>query len=146
MAGDTTITVTGNTTADAELRYTPSGAAVANFTIASTPRNYDKQSGEWRDGDPLFLRVNVWREQAENVAESVTRGARVVVVGRLVQRSFDTKDGEKRTVYEIEADDVAVSLKYAQATVQKTQRNSNDRAPVAAGSRRGYSNDDSAPF
>ena len=103
MAGDTTITVVGNLTADPELRFTPSGAAVANFTVASTPRIYDRQSGEWKDGDALFLRCNIWREAAENVAESLTRGSRVIVTGRLKQRSFETREGEKRTVFEVEA-------------------------------------------
>ena len=98
MAGDTTITVVGNLTADPELRFTPSGAAVANFTVASTPRIYDRQSGEWKDGEALFLRCNIWREAAENVAESLTRGSRVIVSGRLKQRSFETREGEKRTV------------------------------------------------
>jgi single-strand DNA-binding protein len=100
VAGDTTITVVGNLTADPELRFTPSGAAVANFTVASTPRIYDRQSGEWKDGEALFLRCNIWREAAENVAESLTRGSRVIVSGRLKQRSFETREGEKRTVFE----------------------------------------------
>lgn len=104
MAGDTTITVVGNLTADPELRFTPSGAAVANFTVASTPRIYDRQSGEWKDGEALFLRCNIWREAAENVAESLTRGARVIVTGRLKQRSFETREGEKRTVVEVDGD------------------------------------------
>ena len=106
MAGDTTITVVGNLTADPELRFTPSGAAVANFTVASTPRIYDRQSGEWKDGEALFLRCNIWREAAENVAESLTRGARVIVTGRLKQRSFETREGEKRTVVEVEVDEI----------------------------------------
>lgn len=102
MAGDTTITVVGNLTADPELRFTPSGAAVANFTVASTPRIFDRQSSEWKDGEALFLRCNIWREAAENVAESLTRGSRVIVTGRLKQRSFETREGEKRTVVEVE--------------------------------------------
>lgn len=106
MAGDTTITVVGNLTADPELRFTPSGAAVANFTVASTPRIYDRQSGEWKDGEALFLRCNIWREAAENVAESLTRGSRVIVTGRLKQRSFETREGEKRTVVEVEVDEI----------------------------------------
>ncbi|MGH3563516.1 MAG: single-stranded DNA-binding protein [Mycobacterium sp.] len=122
MAGDTTLTVVGNLTADPELRFTPSGAAVANFTVASTPRIYDRQSGEWRDGDALFLRCSVWREYAENVAESLTRGARVIVTGRLKQRSFETREGEKRTVYEIEVDEIGPSLRYATAKVNKMSR------------------------
>lgn len=122
MAGETVITVVGNLTADPELRFTPSGAAVANFTIASTPRTYDKQAGEWRDGDALFLRCNVWRAAAENVAESLTRGTRVIAQGRLKQRSFETKEGEKRTVVELEVDEVGPSLKFAQAFPQRTSR------------------------
>lgn len=120
--GDTTITVVGNLTADPDLRFTPSGAAVANFTVASTPRIYDRQSGEWKDGDALFLRCNIWREAAENVAESLTRGSRVIVTGRLRQRSFETREGEKRTVYEIEVDEVGPSLKFASAQVTRNPR------------------------
>jgi single-strand DNA-binding protein len=122
VAGDTTITVVGNLTADPELRFTPSGAAVANFTVASTPRIYDRQSGEWKDGEALFLRCNIWREAAENVAESLTRGARVIVTGRLKQRSFETREGEKRTVVEVEVDEIGPSLKYATAKVNKASR------------------------
>jgi single-strand DNA-binding protein len=122
VAGDTTITVVGNLTADPELRFTPSGAAVANFTVASTPRIYDRQSGEWKDGDALFLRCNIWREAAENVAESLTRGARVIVTGRLKQRSFETREGEKRTVFEVEVDEIGPSLRYATAKVNKASR------------------------
>lgn len=122
MAGDTTITVVGNLTADPELRFTPSGAAVANFTVASTPRIYDRQSGEWKDGEALFLRCNIWREAAENVAESLTRGSRVIVTGRLKQRSFETREGEKRTVVEIEVDEIGPSLRYATAKVNKASR------------------------
>jgi single-strand DNA-binding protein len=121
-AGDTTITIVGNLTADPELRFTPSGAAVANFTVASTPRIYDRQSGEWKDGDALFLRCNIWREAAENVAESLTRGARVIVTGRLKQRSFETREGEKRTVFEVEVDEIGPSLRYATAKVNKAGR------------------------
>ena len=122
MAGDTTITVVGNLTADPELRFTPSGAAVANFTVASTPRIYDRQSGEWKDGEALFLRCNIWREAAENVAESLTRGSRVIVTGRLKQRSFETREGEKRTVVEVEVDEIGPSLRYATAKVNKASR------------------------
>ena len=122
MAGDTTITVVGNLTADPELRFTPSGAAVANFTVASTPRIYDRQSGEWKDGEALFLRCNIWREAAENVAESLTRGSRVIVQGRLKQRSFETREGEKRTVVEVEVDEIGPSLRYATAKVNKASR------------------------
>jgi single-strand DNA-binding protein len=122
VAGDTNITVVGNLTADPELRFTPSGAAVANFTVASTPRIYDRQSGEWKDGEALFLRCNIWREAAENVAESLTRGARVIVQGRLKQRSFETREGEKRTVVEVEVDEIGPSLRYATAKVNKASR------------------------
>jgi single-strand DNA-binding protein len=123
VAGDTTITVVGNLTADPELRFTPSGAAVANFTVASTPRIYDRQSGEWKDGEALFLRCNIWREAAENVAESLTRGSRVILTGRLKQRSFETREGEKRTVFEVEVDEIGPSLRYATAKVNKASRN-----------------------
>ena len=124
MAGETTITVIGNLTADPELRFTPSGAAVASFTVASTPRTFDKNSGEWKDGEALFLRCSIWRQAAENVAESLTRGARVVVQGRLKQRSFETKEGEKRTVVELEVDEIGPSLRYATAKVNKVSRGS----------------------
>jgi single-strand DNA-binding protein len=122
VAGDTIITVIGNLTADPELRFTPSGAAVANFTVASTPRIFDRQTNEWKDGEALFLRCNIWREAAENVAESLTRGARVIVSGRLKQRSFETREGEKRTVVELEVDEIGPSLKYATAKVNKASR------------------------
>lgn len=126
MAGDTIITVIGNLTADPELRFTQSGAAVANFTVASTPRTLDRQTGEWKDGEALFLRCNIWRQAAENVAESLTRGARVIVSGRLKQRTFETREGEKRTVVELEVEEVGPSLKYATAKVNKADRGSND--------------------
>jgi single-strand DNA-binding protein len=122
MAGETTITVIGNLTGDPELRFTPSGAAVANFTVASTPRTFDRQSNEWKDGETLFLRCSIWREAAESVAESLTKGTRVIVQGRLVQRSYETREGEKRTVYELQVDEVGPSLRYATAKVTKTQR------------------------
>ncbi|WP_109472757.1 single-stranded DNA-binding protein [Ornithinimicrobium cavernae] len=122
MAGETPITLVGNLTADPELRFTPSGAAVANFTVASTPRQFDRQTNEWKDGETLFMRCSIWREAAENVAESLTRGARVVVTGRLVSRSWDTPEGEKRTVMEMQADEVGPSLRYATAKVTKAQR------------------------
>lgn len=122
MAGETVITVVGNLTADPELRFTPSGAAVANFTVASTPRIFDRQTGEWKDGEALFLRCNIWRQAAENVAETLTRGMRVVVQGRLRQRSFETKEGEKRTVVELEVDEIGPSLRYATAKVNKVSR------------------------
>ena len=122
MAGDTIITVIGNITGDPELRFTPSGAAVANFTVASTPRAFDRQSNEWKDGETLFMRCSVWRDAAENVAESLGRGTRVIVSGRLKSRSYETKEGEKRTVIEMEVDEVGPSLRYASAKVTKTQR------------------------
>lgn len=124
MAGETVITVVGNLTADPELRFTPSGAAVASFTVASTPRNFDRQTNEWKDGDALFLRCSIWRQAAENVAESLQRGMRVVVTGRLKQRSFETREGEKRTVVELDVDEVGPSLRYATAKVNRTQRGS----------------------
>ncbi|MBC7679181.1 MAG: single-stranded DNA-binding protein [Pseudorhodobacter sp.] len=122
MAGDTVITVVGNLTADPELRFTPSGAAVANFTVASTPRTLDKSTNEWKDGEALFLRCSVWRQAAENVAESLTKGTAVIVQGRLKQRSFETKEGEKRTVYELDVDEIGPSLKWASAKVNRTTR------------------------
>lgn len=122
MAGDTVITIVGNVTGDPELRFTPSGAAVANFTVASTPRAFDRQNNEWKDGETLFMRCSVWRDAAENVAESIQRGARVIVTGRLKSRSYETKEGEKRTVIEMEVDEVGPSLRYATAKVNKTQR------------------------
>lgn len=122
MAGETPITVIGNLTADPELRFTPSGAAVANFTVASTPRTFDRQSNEWKDGEALFLNCSVWRQAAENAAESLQRGMRVIVSGRLKARSYETREGEKRTVFEIDVDEVGPSLKYATAKVTKTTR------------------------
>ncbi len=122
MAGETNMTVVGNLTADPELRFTPSGAAVANFTVASTPRKFNAQTNQWEDMDALFMRCNIWRQAAENVAESLTRGSRVVVTGRLRQRSYDTKEGEKRTVVELEVDEIGPSLKYATAKVNKVSR------------------------
>ena len=122
MAGETILTVIGNITDDPDLRFTPSGAAVANFTVASTPRIYDKQTNEWKDGDALFLRCSIWRQAAENVAESLQRGSRVVVSGRLKQRSYETREGEKRTVVELDVEEVGASLKYATAKITKTTR------------------------
>lgn len=122
MAGETVITLVGNLTADPELRFTPSGAAVANFTVASTPRTFNRQTNQWEDGEALFMRCAVWREAAENVAETLTRGARVIVQGRLKQRSFETKEGEKRTVVEMDVDEIGPSLRYATAQVRKTSR------------------------
>lgn len=122
MAGETVITVVGNLTSDPELRFTPNGAAVANFTVASTPRMFDRQSNEFKDGETLFLRCSVWREMGENVAESLQRGTRVVVQGRLKSRSFETKEGEKRTVMELDVDEVGPSLRRATAQVTKNER------------------------
>lgn len=120
MAGETVITVVGNLTADPELRYTQNGLAVANFTIASTPRSFDRASNDWKDGDTLFLRASVWREFAEQVAGSLTKGSRVIATGRLKQRSYETKEGEKRTSIELEVDEVGPSLRYATAQVTRT--------------------------
>src|SRR5579862_2905057 len=125
-AGDTQITVIGNLVDDPQLRYTPTGQAVANFRVASTPRFMDRQTNEWKDGDLLFLTCNVWRQAAENVAESLQRGMRVIVSGRLRQRSYETKEGEKRTVYEVEVDDVGPSLRNASAKVNRIARSSGD--------------------
>ncbi len=122
MAGETPITVVGNLTADPELRFTPSGAAVANFTVASTPRTFDRQTNDWKDQDTLFLNCSVWRQAAENAAESLTRGMRVIVSGRLKARSYETREGEKRTVFEIDVEEVGPSLKMATAKVSKTSR------------------------
>lgn len=122
MANDTRITVVGNLTADPELRFTQSGAAVANFTIASTPRSFDRQSNEWKDGETLFMRCSLWREAAENAAESLTKGARVIAVGNLVQRSYETREGEKRTVVELQVDEIGPSLKNASVRVQRVAR------------------------
>jgi len=124
VAGETIITVIGNLTADPELRFTPSGAAVASFTIASTPRTFDKNSNEWKDGEALFLRCSIWRQAAENVAESLQRGMRVVAQGRLKQRSYETREGEKRTVVELDVEEIGPSLKYATAKVNRTTRGS----------------------
>jgi len=132
-AGDVTITVIGNLTDDPELRFTPSGAAVANFRVASTPRFLDKQTNEWKDGDPLFLQCNIWRQAAENVAESLQRGARVIVSGRLRQRTYETREGEKRTVMELEVDEIGPSLRYATAKVQKMSRSSGSSGGFGSG-------------
>ena len=120
MAGETTITLIGNLTADPELRFTPSGAAVANFTVASTPRTFDRQTQEWKDGEAMFITCAAWRNLAENVAESLTKGARVIVSGRLRSRSYEGREGEKRTVFEIEVDEIGPSLRYATAKVTRT--------------------------
>ncbi|MEG9250348.1 single-stranded DNA-binding protein [Arthrobacter sp. Soc17.1.1.1] len=139
MAGETVITVVGNLTNDPELRFTPSGSAVANFTIASTPRTFDRQSNDWKDGETLFLRCSVWREAAENVAETLTKGTRVVAQGRLKSRSFDTKEGEKRTVMELEVDEIGPSLRYASAKVTRTQRGGNGGGGPQGGGAQGGS-------
>ena len=131
-AGETPITLVGNITADPELRFTPSGAAVAKFTVASTPRFYDKAANEWRDGDTLFLTCNAWRGMGENIAESLTKGTRVIVQGRLKQRSYETKEGEKRSVYEVEVDDIGPSLARATATITKNNRVSGNGGGGAA--------------
>lgn len=125
MANETTITVIGNLTGDPELRFTPSGAPVANFTIASTPRQFDRQSNEFKDGDSLFMRCSQWREPAENVAESLTKGMRVIAQGHLVQRSYETREGEKRTVIELQVTEIGPSLTFATAKVTRAQRSSN---------------------
>jgi single-strand DNA-binding protein len=130
MAGETLITLVGNLTADPELRFTPAGVAVANFRVASTPRTFDKASGEWRDGDTLFLACNVWRQAAENVAESLAKGTRVVLTGRLKQRSYETREGETRTVFEVDVDEIGPSLRSASAHVQKASR-AQPTAPAA---------------
>ena len=140
-AGDTVITIVGNLVDDPELRFTPSGAAVAKFRIASTPRFLDKATNEWKDGDSLFLSCNVWRQAAENVAESLTRGMRVIVQGRLKQRSYETKEGEKRTVYEIEVDEVGPSLRNASAKVTKAARTSDGGRASASAATCGMSDD-----
>ena len=126
MAGETTLTIIGNLTTDPELRFTPNGAPVANFTVASTPRQFDRQANEWRDGETLFMRCSLWREAAENATESLAKGMRVIVSGRLVARSWDDKDtGQKRTVMEMQVDEVGPSLRYATAQVSRTQRGDN---------------------
>jgi single-strand DNA-binding protein len=130
-AGDTTITMIGNLVDDPELRFTPSGAAVAKFRVASTPRYLDKATNEWKDGESLFLQCQIWRQAAENVAESLTKGMRVILSGRLKQRSYETKEGEKRTVFEVEVDEVGPSLRNATAKVTRTQR-AGGAAPAAA--------------
>ncbi|RKR92830.1 single-strand binding protein [Micromonospora pisi] len=122
MAGDTTITIIGNLTDDPELKFTPNGAAVANFRVASTPRFMDRTTNEWKDGEPLFMQCKVWNQPAEHVAESLKRGDRVIVSGRLKQRSYETREGEKRTVIELEVDEIGPSLRYATASVQKMSR------------------------
>jgi len=122
MAGETVITVVGNLTADPELRFLPTGAQVASFTVASTPRTLDRASNTWKDGAPLFLRCSIWRQAAEHVAESLTKGTRVIVTGRLKQRTYETGQGEKRTVYELDVDEIGPSLRYATAKVVRAAR------------------------
>ncbi|WP_104132967.1 single-stranded DNA-binding protein [Cryobacterium sp. M91] len=134
MAGETVITVVGNLTSDPELRYTQNGLAVANFTIASTPRTFDRAANEWKDGDALFLRASVWREFAEHVAGSLTKGSRVIASGRLKQRSYETKEGEKRTSMELEIDEIGPSLRYATASLTRAQSSGpRSSAPAAGG-------------
>jgi len=133
MAGETVITVVGNLTSDPELRYTQNGLAVANFTIASTPRNFDRAANEWKDGDALFLRASVWREFAEHVAGSLTKGSRVIATGRLKQRSYETKEGEKRTSMELEIDEIGPSLRYATASLSRAQSSGRGGAPAGGG-------------
>jgi single-strand DNA-binding protein len=151
-AGDTTITLCGNLVDDPELRFTPQGQPVARFRIASTPRFLDKATGEWKDGDGLFLTCNVWRGTAEHVAESLTRGMRVIVSGRLRQRSYETREGDKRTVYEVEVDDVGPSLKSATAKVVKASRSGGAQAGGQARAGEGnqaadpWAGDDQPPF
>lgn len=137
MAGDTVITIIGNLTADPELRFTPSGAAVANFTIASTPRQFDRQSNEWKDGETLFMRCSVWREAAENVAETLQKGMRVIAQGRLKSRSFDTKEGDRRTVTELDVEEVGPSLRFASATVNRATRGNNGQGGYNGGGQGG---------
>jgi len=144
MAGETTLNITGNLTGDPELRFTPSGSAVANFTVAATPRTFDRNSNEWKDGETLFMRCAVWKEAAENVAESLTKGMRVIVSGRLKQRSYDTKEGEKRTVIELEVDEIGPSLKYANAKVNRTQRSNGGQDGNNWGGGQGNGNQQSA--
>jgi single-strand DNA-binding protein len=139
-AGDVTLTVVGNLTDDPELRFTPSGAAVANFTVAATPRFLDKATNEWKDGDALFLRCSIWRQAAEYVAESLQRGMRVIVQGRLKQRSYETKEGEKRTVVELEVDEIGPSLRYATAKVTKAQRGGGGGGGYSSGGGAGGAN------
>jgi len=141
MAGETTLTIVGNLTADPELRFTPAGHAVADFTVASTPRNYDRDTGQWRDGEPLFLRCTAWRQLAEHTAESLTKGTRVIVTGRLRQRSFELTEGGTRTVTELDVDDLGPSLRHSTAQVTKTTRTTttSEPTPTAAGTAGGGS-------
>lgn len=131
MASETVVTVVGNLTADPELKFTPAGTAVATFTIAATPRLLDRQTGEWRDGEPLFLRCALWRDAAEHVAESLVRGTRVIAQGRLRQRSYETPDGDRRTIVELEVDEIGPSLRFAVAAVSRTERAHSRQGPEA---------------
>jgi len=133
MAGETIITVVGNLTADPELRYTQNGLAVANFTIASTPRTFDRQANDWKDGEALFLRASVWRDFAEHVAGSLSKGSRVIATGRLKQRSYETKEGERRTAIELEVDEIGPSLRYATAQVTRTAGGGGGGRSVSSG-------------
>lgn len=154
MAGETTITICGNLVDDPEMRFTAQGVAVSNFRVASTPRTFDRASGEWKDGESLYLTCTVWRQYAENVAESLTRGMRVIVQGRLKQRSYDTQQGEKRTVFEVDVDEVGVALRSATATVTKNQRqggqqyaaNGSFGQPRQDDQRNGWTTSEEAPF
>jgi len=140
---ETTLTITGNLAADPELRFTPSGAAVTNFTVISTPRRYDRTTGEWSDGEPISIRCNLWRAPAENVAESLKRGSRVIVTGRLRSRQWETRDGDKRISLELEVDDIGASLRFATVAISKAQRSSVDASVSANG---GGAADDEPPF
>jgi single-strand DNA-binding protein len=144
MAGETLITLVGNLTGDPELRFLPNGAGVCNFTVATNPRTFDRQSGEWKDGEPLFIRCAVWKQVAENAAETLQRGMRVIVTGRLKQRSFETKEGEKRTVVELDVDEVGPSLRYATAAVRKVSRSSSSGG--SGGGRRASTPPDDDPW
>jgi single-strand DNA-binding protein len=146
VANETLLTVVGNLTNEPELRFLPTGAAVATFTVASTPRKYNRDTQQYEDGDALFMRCSVWRTQAENVAETLTRGMRVIVTGRLRQRSFETKEGEKRTVVELEVDEVGPSLRFTTATVNKVQRSSEQPKRATSDDPWQAPADDSAPF
>ena len=137
MAGDTIMTIVGNLTADPEIRYTPSGAAVASFTIASTPRTFNRQTSQWEDGETLFMRCTVWRDAAENVAESLTKGTRVIAQGRLVQRSFTTREGDQRTSIEMQVDEIGPSLRYARAQVARQARGSGGQGGFQGGGQQG---------
>ena len=141
---ETTLTIAGNLAADPELRFTPSGAAVANFTVISTPRRYDRATGEWSDGEPISIRCNLWRQPAENVAESLTRGSRVIVTGRLRSRQWETREGDKRISLELEVDDIGASLRFATVAISKAKRSGVDASVSSHGG--GPADDDEPPF